>query len=783
VSSVGEARRVGADDRTVPGPLDTAAVPDDEPFRAPLAVRLLLAVLVAGCAAYAGSTLVPALRGGAGYDPAWDSYVYLGLDVGAIVACGARAMLVRAERWCWAAVALSLALTAAGELEWALRLTGLDEVPVPSAADAFYLGSYLPAYVAVATLVRHRVEHLHAGVWLDGLVSGLALAAVAAALAFATISADVAGEPLAVATNLAYPVGDLLLLLMVGGVFGMAGGRPGRTWLALGAGLVLWAVCDTAYLAQSASGSYAVGGIVDAGWPLGALLLAIAAWTRPRRAPARSGDWGSLLIPSVSTLIAVGVLITVGVGAEHRVAMSLAGAAVVAATGRMFLSFREVRQLADSRVLALTDELTGLPNRRALLRRLDAAVAADEAVALLLVDLDHFKELNDTLGHHVGDLLLEQAAERMAGAMRPGDLLGRLGGDEFAAVLAGEAVAGAVAVGERLRRRLDEPFVLSDIPVQVEASVGVAARPGHAASVTELLQFADVAMYQAKADRTGVAVYTPSRDRHSRARLATVGELREGIGRSELELHLQPQVDLRTEALVGAEALVRWRHPHRGLLAPGEFLPAVEKTNVMRPLTTRMIRETLVLAARWRQDGTPLSVAVNVAAPNLLDLGFPDVVAGLLDEHGAAPCDLRLEVTENSVMVDADRASVVLDRLRALGIRLALDDFGTGHSALARLRHLPVDELKIDRAFVLGMLADPQDAAIVRASATLGRELGLAVVAEGVEDDGTWDAVREAGCEVAQGYLLAQPLPVAEFERWRRLWLERSATVAALQAG
>jgi predicted signal transduction protein with EAL and GGDEF domain len=369
----------------------------------------------------------------------------------------------------------------------------------------------------------------------------------------------------------------------------------------------------------------------------------------------------------------------------------------------------------------------------------------------------------------------------MRDAVRPGDLIGRLGGDEFAAVLPGTGPAAAERVAERLLARVEEPFSLDDIPVQIDASAGIACRPLHASSAADLLQYADVAMYQAKADRSGVEVYAAERDDHSRDRLALIGELREGIARDELVLYLQPKVDAYTRRILGVEALVRWQHPERGLLPPAAFLPAAGQTNVMRPLTAVMLREALLLTVRWRTAGRRLPVAVNVAAPNLLDAGFAGVVEGLLEQTGARATDLRLEITEDGVMADPDRAIAVLEAVRALGVGVSLDDFGTGHSSLARLRTLPVDELKIDRSFVAGMCSDPQDAAIVRA--TLGREMGLTVVAEGVEDEESWNAVRDAGADVVQGYLVARPMPVEEFDAWAQAWTrERRRARAAVPA-
>jgi diguanylate cyclase (GGDEF)-like protein len=727
-----------------------------------------LLALVAGLSAvYAASMAVPGLRSGDGPSPLWDSWVYDGVFVLASVACATRAVLVRHERWAWAALAAAMASSTAGEVYWALRLSGLDEVPYPSLGDAFYLGFYPFAYLAVVLLVRSRVRDIRAGMWLDGLVCGLALASIAAALAFDTIVQDTGGDPMTIATTLAYPVGDLLLMLLVAAVFGLAGGRPGWSWALLGAGLLSWGVADTAYLLETAKGTYTEGTPLDWTWTLGATCVALSAWRSSPQRPARAGEWSTLAIPALSTLAAGAVLSICAIGQGRTVAVVLAAASVGTAVGRTFLTFRDVRRLAHTRRLAYTDELTGLPNRRALLERIDRALAAEERVALLLLDLDHFKELNDTLGHHVGDVLLCHVGTRIGETIREDDLLARLGGDEFAVVLA-EPIDddSALAAARRIGRSLESPFDLDGIPVQIDCSIGVALDPEHADDASTLLKHADVAMYSAKEGRNGVELYSSERDHRSRDRLTIVSDLRHGIARGELELYLQPQVVISSGALYGGEALVRWRHPEHGLLQPGQFLPAVGQTNVMRPLTQRVLADALTVVAAWQARGQALRIAVNVAAPNLLDLDFPKIVARELIESGARPDHLCLEITEDAVMADADRAHRVLSELRELGVRLALDDFGTGHSSLARLMHLPVDELKIDRSFVQGIAADPRNGAVVRAAATLGRELDLTVIAEGVEDADAWNAVEDAGCDVAQGFVLATPLPVDAFERW-----------------
>jgi diguanylate cyclase (GGDEF)-like protein len=430
-----------------------------------------------------------------------------------------------------------------------------------------------------------------------------------------------------------------------------------------------------------------------------------------------------------------------------------------------------LRALLGGRRRAHTDELTGLANRRALLERLEDDIAAGHAVGLVLFDLDRFKELNDTLGHPTGDVLLQRIGPRLTGVLRAGDLLARLGGDEFAVALAGPVeAADAARAAERLRAALERPFDLPGIPAQVDASFGVAVHPGDARDATELLQHADVAMYQAKRSHSGVETYRSERNRHSRDRLALAGELLPAVQRGEIELWVQPQVDTATGALVAAEGLVRWQHPEHGLLLPGAFIPAVEQSHIMRPLTDHLIREALRWQQRWAREGLLLPVAVNLAAANLLDRELPERIARLLEDAAADPSVLRLEVTETAVMADAERGTVVLAGLRELGVRLSLDDFGVGYSSLAMLKQLPIDELKLDRTFAQGMTADARDAAVVTAAMSLSRPFGVKVVAEGVETPVAFTALRIANVPTVQGYGIARPMAAAQLPAWADSW-------------
>jgi diguanylate cyclase (GGDEF)-like protein len=384
-----------------------------------------------------------------------------------------------------------------------------------------------------------------------------------------------------------------------------------------------------------------------------------------------------------------------------------------------------------------------------------------DAASLLLLDLDHFKELNDTLGHAAGDELLRRIGPRLRTVLGPDDVLARLGGDEFGVIVARDDPDRPVLVAQRLLDALDAPFRLRGIAVQVGGSIGVAHHPDHATDASGLLQHADVAMYVAKERRSGVEVYDPGHDPHTLDQLTLAGQLRAAIAAGELVIFHQPKVELATGIIRSTEALVRWQHPTEGLLPPAAFLPMVEQTNAMGPLALEVLELALCDAAAWRRDGLEIEVAVNLAAANLLDVELPGIVAAALERHGLPPSALRFEVTETTVLADPERCLSVLAALRRLGSGIALDDFGTGHASLARLAALPVDELKIDRSFITDVAADDAHRAIARTIIDLGRSLGLRVVAEGIEDDACLEVVRALGCDAAQGFGLGRPVPAA----------------------
>jgi diguanylate cyclase len=422
------------------------------------------------------------------------------------------------------------------------------------------------------------------------------------------------------------------------------------------------------------------------------------------------------------------------------------------------------RQLERIRHQAYHDDLTGLPNRRRLCERLESALAEahERSAAVLLLDLDRFKEVNDTLGHRGGDELLRLLAERLRSRLDDDLLVARLGGDELAVLARGRTPDDAVTLAREVRSTLVAPFVVDGVPVAVDAAVGVALSPEDGGDVDTLLRRADVAMYAAKGRRLGVARYDAGFDTSDRERLELMSELRGALEDGQIVLHYQPKVDLRTGSLSGVEALVRWQHPVRGLVPPGAFVPSAERSGLMRDLTRRVLELAVAQAAAWRAAGRPVPVAVNVTMFDLLDPGFGAGVEELLARVGLPPSDLQLELTESAVMSEPDRVADVLDGLRRLGVGIAVDDFGTGYSSLGHLARLPVDTIKIDRSFVLGMAAERASRAIVQATIELGHTLGLRVVAEGIESADVASELLAMGCDLGQGYHFGRPVQAAE---------------------
>ena len=428
-------------------------------------------------------------------------------------------------------------------------------------------------------------------------------------------------------------------------------------------------------------------------------------------------------------------------------------------------------QLAQLRRQATTDPLTDLPNRALLLERLEKAIDSARSrkgmVALLMMDLDRFKEVNDTFGHHLGDVLLKQIADRLREMLYPNETLSRLGGDEFGLFLTRASDANdAASVARKILDAFLHPFEIERHLLEVSASIGIAMYPTHGTDARTLFRRADTAMYAAKASNIGYAFHNEEHEARTPDQLALTVEMRRAMERDEFELYYQPKLHLSTGLMTRAEVLIRWNHPNRGLLPPGAFIPVAERTGLIKPMTEWIIDRMLRQCAEWHKNGAPIHVAVNISAKSLQDQMLPIKLQSALDKWKIDPRFVKVEITESSIMADPAHALAITSMLQSMGVRLSLDDFGTGYSSLSNLRQLPVDELKIDKSFVMGMAASEADASIVRTMVDLAHSLGKQVCAEGVEDEETFKRLGEMGCDLAQGYWISKPKPAAALMQW-----------------
>jgi diguanylate cyclase (GGDEF)-like protein len=631
------------------------------------------------------------------------------------------------------------------------------------------LAFYPLIYVGLILLMRSEVKTLSIGNWLNGAVAGLGTAAVSSAFIFGALLHLVQGPPAQRATKLAYPIADLVLLAIVIGGTVMLPTWQNRRWVILLVASAVVAVGDAAYLFQSTGGSYRVDTLMNITWPAAMLLISFAMWqpAEPRRtrrpeAPPHFAAPGIAAISGLAVLLA-GLAIPIS-----WIAIALATATLLAAGARLVFSLSDLRVLTEQhRLQALTDELTGLGNRRHLLGVLDeffggrATGTGDAArIALLLLDLDHFKEINDSFGHPVGDEILKMLGPRLKSVLRSTDVLTRLGGDEFGVVLSDADADYATAIAERLTTQIEQPFMLTVASLHVSVSIGIALAPIHGADSAELLRCADIAMYRAKAAGSAFQTYEKILDDRL-GHLRLVEDLRTVIAKKGLVLYYQPQYELRTGKVVGVEALLRWHHATLGLISPDEFIPLAEEAGLMRPLTDLVLESALTQCAIWRATGRRIYVSVNLSATNLLDVGLPERIRFLLAKHRLGSDALVLEVTETTMMGDRERAQEIIQQLRQLGHVVSVDDFGTGFSSLAYLSDLAVSELKIDQALTKRLAAGDgeRNRAIVRATIELGHSLGLRVVAEGVENAETYQLLGSLGCDLAQGNYMCRPLP------------------------
>jgi diguanylate cyclase (GGDEF)-like protein len=734
------------------------------------------------------------LIGGWGGESTVDVVSTLGLLSFAVFAAISAALAARSargrQRKAWICLTIGLVGWVAGDVISGYHALVLEqESPFPSLADAGYLLFPVGACLALVLFPTGYSRQSRARLVLDGLIIAAALFEVSWVIVLESVYEAGGESPFALGVSLAYPISDIVVVTVALLVLGRAQTIQRTTLILLLAGNVLNALSDSAFIFLTDNEAYNGGNLMDIGWSAALLALSLAALVSRQAphaeeqeadVPSRASMWMPypplalavlVCLPKFTQLPGLGPLL---VTSALLVPVVLARQFIVVGQNRRLMAM-----VTDQ---ALRDPLTGLANRALFNDRLTHAMQLhqrdNQSVAVLSLDLDDFKLVNDSLGHPAGDALLVMAAERILGCVRTGDTVARLGGDEFAVLMEGKAEHSRL-VAHRVVHVFDKPIPIEGHDLLLRPSIGLAvASADHPdISADELLKQADIAMYSAKRSRTGgVHTFTPdmhlidpselgaardiskSKARDGAIAVRLLGQLRHAIDNLGLSLVYQPKFDLRDDKIVGVEALVRWPHPERGLLGPDHFLPMVREHGLMRSVTELVFAKALDDAAYWQTRGVNVPIAVNVFAPSLGDLGLPSRIVRLLTDRDLGANALTIEITEDLLLDNMDRTRMVLDSMREHGMRVAIDDFGSGYSALRYLRDLPIDEVKLDRQFIGPILVDPRAAAIVEAVIDLAHVLGVTTVAEGVENAATAAKLREYGCEVAQGYYYSPPL-------------------------
>ncbi|WP_051570775.1 putative bifunctional diguanylate cyclase/phosphodiesterase [Cryptosporangium arvum] len=698
--------------------------------------------------------------------------VSAGLSIGAYLTTTAllthRALRTPEARRSWGFVAVGFAAYTAGSTyTWVATWNG-SPLGFPSLADVGWLAAYPFVYLGIFRFIR--ISTASGLTLLDGAIAGVGGAAIFSTVVVDLLAGGVHADGLAGVLTLAYPFADALMAGTLCCQIAVGTWKGRRDLIVFTAGIVALTVADTSYVLR---GSYQPGSSVDLGYAVALGVIGCSTWLGSvgEHNPARP----TLVRAGLAASSAAGALLVLL--AASRIELStptvgLAGTTLVLVLARFRWSFRELTVVGEARQReARRDPLTGLANRRGFAEYFDdlRASPADRTVVGLLLDLDRFKQVNDSFGHQAGDELLRQAADRLREVTRDGDLLARLGGDEFVIVCASRGFAddAVVALAERVRVSLRRPFDIAGVPIEIDVSIGIASADGDAVSAEVLLRHADIAMYCAKRAGGGHAFYRANDDEAARRHLQLAQDLRRDVAGPAMVLHYQPKLDLQTDAVSAVEALVRWQHPVHGLLYPDAFLPIVDEIGAMPELTHNVLVQAMDQCVAWRRANLKLSVAVNVSAADLESAGFTDLVVGILRDRGLPATALTLEITETTAMENSEPAHHTVRELHSLGIKVSIDDYGTDHSTLAHLHRLLVaGELKLDRRFVMHLETEERASAIVRSSIQLAHALGMAVVAEGVENAGSLDMLRQWGCDTAQGYFISRPQTAGDVTAW-----------------
>jgi len=706
--------------------------------------------------------------------PARDIVLYNVILLLVVALLVAHAIASRNDRWAWMLMAIGVLCWTVGNYAFTAITSHLAEPNPPSVGEWLYLAFYPFALASIVLLLRQRFPRPTSRVVLDGLLVALTVAAIMALPGVAVydmsaLESETAGWP-EIVFAIATPAGDLLLTSMLITLLGLLVWKAEPMWwLLTGAAATLW-VCNTAWLLDLTNGDPLIGALLDAGWLLAFVAIGCGPWLRTRNWGYTPTGWRSATVPVVMTTIAFGLLLNAALVPAPRLDIYLASAAIVVGLTRMAQSLSDSSRQAEMSRQLYIDDLTGLANRRMLNSELNESVEDFKSgpAALLILDLDAFKDVNDLLGHSAGDEVLCEVAPRLASVLRSTDTVARLGGDEFAILLRGTGLEGAKAVAERINIEFQRPFEVGGIELAADVSIGIALSPEHASTSEELLCAADLAMYRAKNRKLEFAVFDPALDRTERNRVRLIQQLRVGLRAEELTCDFQPKLDLASGKVTSVEALVRWDHPDRGRLLPDQFLPQAEQAGLMSALAHRVIDVSLAAVSRWNSQGIRLSAAVNLSATNLLDPTLTQTIVELLERHGLRGNSLTLEITETTLMTEPDNAREVVAGLRGLGVTFSVDDYGTGFSSLSQVRNVSAGELKIDRSFISELSVNADSLAIVRTTVELAHELGMRVVAEGVESEADLNILRAIGCDIAQGYVICRPVPADLLEVWIR---------------
>jgi diguanylate cyclase (GGDEF)-like protein len=676
-------------------------------------------------------------------------------------------------RGTWLIMGLGILLFNVGSLLRSLPADGLTRIMTPTVRDVVFVLAYFAIAVAVALVMQQSFGPRANSVRLDGIIAGLALASLASLYWFKQ-SIEISGRPLIAELNIFNPILVLaLLVLLLAGLVPKHFRSDAITSLLI-IGMTAFAVSDVIDLNHAVFVSSSSEAFVAALRPVGLCCLALAAWPRiDRRGDVRGflmAPRGLNIIPVIFGTLSVAILALSVIRSISESTRFMALAALMLVIIRMVMTQGEVRLLGKSNFSdARTDHVTGLPNRRAFLEDGEAKLASlkpDEQLGIVLIDLNGFKEVNDSIGHAHGDELLKIVGQRFAKRIAGRGSVARLGGDEFAYTFVIDADADPTASAKELAWTLSDPVSLDGTKVRVNASVGVAIWPQHGLTHVELLRSADVAMYEAKRSHIEVSVYRDENDANSRERLSLINDLRTVIERHRLTMHYQPTRNLRTNALHGVEALVRWEHPTLGMLQPDAFIPLAEQVGLIVPLTRTVLDLAITELARLDRSGHSLQMSVNISRWDLMDEHLVESLDHMLQWHRIRAERITLEVTESCLSQDPVRAQQSLERLRKAGVKISIDDFGVGYSSMSQLLELPVDELKIDKSFVLAINSDRRAISLIRSMIEMSRALGLLVIAEGIEGADNYELLRSAGTDIAQGNFVSPPLTSSQLDEF-----------------